>query len=541
MKKKWLALVAVILALSISLSGCMFVDIPGFFEELMGLFAGGYMTSFEDMEYSRPDLQELQSVVDDCCERMEKADSLEELVEIIYEAYAPVDAFSTAYALSNIYYCKDLTDSYWQEEYTFCSEGTAIAQAALDQIYRTLAKTPYREELESEEYFGTGFFDDYEGESFYDEVFTELLTQEAALENQYYVLVSEAGQAGYSSDSFYAVYMPQMAELFVELIQVRQNMADYLGYSSYVDFAYDYYYDRDYTPAQTTSYLADIRAELVPLYRRLVQNGVDVTIDYSGEGTTKAYVEEMAKNMGGIIAEAFAGMDMNELYDIGYSENKYDASFEIYITGYYTPYIFINPTQTEYDKLTFAHEFGHFCCDYASYGSAAGVDVAEVFSQGMEYLSLCYVEDADNLEVAKMVDSLSVFVEQAAFASFEQMVYQLEGEDLTAENVQAIYEQVGTAYGFDSWGFDSRDYVTITHFFTNPMYVISYVVSNDVAMQMYQLEMEESGAGLACLENNLTTTHTGIVAFAQESGLTDPFAYGRMMEVKETLEKVLFG
>ena len=541
MKKKWMAVVALILAMCISLSGCSYIDLEGFWNELMGMFGVVEMTPFSEMEYRRPNIEEMESIVEDCCRRMEEADSFQELVGMIYEAYAPLDQFSTAYALANIHYCKDLTDSYWQEEYTFCSAGTADAQAALDKIYRTLAKSPFRAELESDQYFGAGFFDDYEGESFYDEVFTGLLTQEAELENQYYALVSEAGQVGYYTQEYYDVYYPQMAELFVELVKVRQEMADYLGYDNYVDFAYDYYYDRDYTPAQTTSYLADIRAELVPLYSRLISEGIHATLGSSNERTTKAYVKQMAQNMGGLIADAFADMELYDLYDISCSENKYDASFEVYISNYYSPYIFLNPTETDYDKLTFAHEFGHFCSDYASYGSAAGVDVAEVFSQGMEYLSLLYVEDVGDLEVIKMVDCLSVFVEQSAFASFEQQVYSLKGDELTTDNVRALYAEMGRNYGFYSWGFDSRDYVTVTHFFTNPMYVISYVVSNDVAMQMYQLELQESGAGLTCLENNLTTTHSGIVAFTQEAGLTNPFTYGRIAQVKETLEKVLFG
>ena len=37
----------------------------------------------------------------------------------------------------------------------------------------------------------------------------------------------------------------------------------------------------------------------------------------------------------------------------------------------------------------------------------------------------------------------------------------------------------------------SRDFVVIGHFYTDPMYIISYVVSNDAAFQLYQMELEE--------------------------------------------------
>ena len=247
----------------------------------------------------------------------------------------------------------------------------------------------------------------------------------------------------------------------------------------------------------------------------------------------------MAHNMGGIMKDAFDAMADSQLYDISYGENKFDASFSVYLYAYGAPYVFVNPTMTEYDKLTFAHEFGHFCNHYASHGSGAGVDVSEIFSQGLEYLSLCYTEDNGNLEKIRMATCLTTYVEQAAYASFERQVYGLTGDQLTVENIQALYESIGRAYGFDSWAWDSRDYVCTSHFFTSPMYVVSYVVSNDAALQLYQMEKAEQGTGLACYTENLTTMQPYFLAFLEEAGLKSPFAPGRLEEVRKTLETVL--
>ena len=539
MRKKTRALAALILVLCLLLTGCK-LDFAGYFQRMgMLLKASSGMTDFNDMVYTRPDIAQMQSTVDACCEKVASASSLDEVVSIIYEAYAPMDAFSTAYALANIYYCKDLTNAYWAEEYAYCTENTAVAQAALDQLYRALAKCPFRDQLEGDAYFGAGFFNDYEGESIYDETFMALLMEESALENRYYTIWNEAGDQDPYSEAFLDTCGSQMAQLFVELIALRQQIAEYLGYESYPEFAYAYYYGRDYSCDQTTSYLADIRAELVPLYRQMCADGVDIQLDYCAESDTLHYVQSMAAAMGGTILQACNAMVEYSLYDIAYGENKYEASFEIYIRGYYSPYLFMNPTLTEYDKLTMAHEFGHFCCDYVTGGSQAGTDVAEVFSQGMEYLSLCYGQPDTDLEKLKMVNCLNIMVEQAAYASFEQQVYGLRGEELTVENVQALYAQIGSAYGFDSWDFDSRSYVYVNHFFTNPMYVISYVVSNDVALQLYQMEKNQSGAGLTALQNAFQSVDTGIVTFAANYGLESPFATGRIAAIRETLRAVL--
>jgi oligoendopeptidase F len=196
----------------------------------------------------------------------------------------------------------------------------------------------------------------------------------------------------------------------------------------------------------------------------------------------------------------------------------------------------MNPGMSRYDWLTFAHEFGHFCNDYASYGSYAGTDVLEVFSQGMEYLSLCYGEPTDDLIRMKMADSLSVYVEQSAFAAFEQQMYALPAPELTVEGLYTLYDKIAQEYGFESVGYDPREFVTIPHFYTNPMYVISYVVSNDAAMQLYQLEQENPGAGLERFQENLDTQETYFLAFLDAAGLENPLAPGRMEKVRETFE-----
>ena len=71
------------------------------------------------------------------------------------------------------------------------------------------------------------------------------------------------------------------------------------------------------------------------------------------------------------------------------------------------------------------------------------------------------------------------------------------------------------------------------------MYIISYVVSNDAALQLYQMELEEKGSGLACLEANLDTQEYYFLSFLRSADLESPFARGRVESVRRTLEEVL--
>ena len=525
-------LIALVLSLALLLTGCGMVDFGGYFNAVSSLLGGESIVPYESMEYTRPEVDTVLAAKDAAICTAEAGNDVEAVMNAVYTFYDEYDWFYTCYSLADLRYCHDLTDIYWEKEYNYCAENTAAVDAALEELYYGLAASPLREELEAPEYFGDGFFDSYEGENLWDDTFTALLEQEEALISRYYDLSSQALDHVPGTEEYYDLFADDMAQLLVELIALRQEMAAFWGYGDFTAYAGDFYYSRDYTPQEMADYLASIQQELVPLYCRITDEDWAASYDYSSEADTLDFLRTAAENMGGTMLDAFRLMEDAQLYDIAYGENKFNSSFEVYLTSYYEPFLFLNPTLSRYDCLTLAHEFGHFCNDYACYGSYSGLEVTEIFSQGMEYLALCYGEDTEDLARLKMADSLSVYVEQAAFASFEQRMYTLTGEDLTVENLYALYDEIAAAYGFDTPGYDPREFISITHFYTNPLYVISYVVSNDAAMQIYQLELEDPGAGLALMEESLYTQQYYFQDFLQEAGLENPFTQEQLQKAK---------
>lgn len=542
MGNRMLRIVAILLALCLLLSGCSQWDT--ILKELRSSMypqdSQRIYIRFSDMVYERPDPEVFQQELEKLRQGLKGDADLGQVVDHINRFYALFDEFYTNLNLADIHYCKDLTDSYWEQEYQFCSQSQPAVEAALDELYRTLAASRFRKTLEGDNYFGEGFFAGYDSESFWDETFTALTEEEYRLQNRYYELSSQALGVEPYSEEYFTKYGTEMAQLFVELIAVRQKIAQYLGYDSYVDFAYENYYYRNYTPQQAEQYFRQIGKELNTVYCAV--NGSqawDAGSQFCTEKETFAYVKDAAQRMGGTVAEAFRFLDKAQLYDISYGENKYNASFEVYLDSYGEPFVFTSPALQGSDKLVFAHEFGHFANDFVCGGSYAGTDVSEVHSGAMEYLSLLYSEDAQALEKYKLADSLCVFVEQSAYALFEQEVYALSGVKLTVENVQKLYTDICTDFGFDSWAWDCRDYVTIPHFFTNPMYIASYVVSNDLAFQIYQKEKAEPGAGLKIYEACLESEDSNIMQFAMTYRLEMPFADQRVASVRKTFEDEL--
>ena len=143
-----------------------------------------------------------------------------------------------------------MTDDYWQTEHDFCAENVALADMYLEDLYTSLAQSPLRGELE-EEYFGEGFFLDYDGEGWYDDTLLDLMDREQELIAEYYALCDSTDQEPETGPWYDEVAAP-LADLLARLTLLRQEMAAHLGYDSYTDLAWEWYHLRDYTPAQAS-------------------------------------------------------------------------------------------------------------------------------------------------------------------------------------------------------------------------------------------------------------------------------------------------
>ena len=58
-------------------------------------------------------------------------------------------------------------------------------------------------------------------------------------------------------------------------------------------------------------------------------------------------------------------------------------------------------------------------------------------------------------------------------------------------------------------------------------------------MQIYQLELENAGAGLECYLSNLTSTEGYFLAFLDSAGLESPFIDGRVEEAAQLFRQIL--
>ncbi len=528
------------------------------------------MVPFDQMEYTHPDMDALRQAFGQVVDLAETGDT-GEILEAYYRAYDLYIDFYTMDTLSNIRYTIDVTDAFYQEEYDYCEAQSPEVEELLEQCYKAMAASPKRNALELR-YFGPGYFETYDDYEVYtNEAYLALAQQEQELITQYHTLLEDptvefkgkeesfweleesvSNHSDYIAllQSYYNKYNPLIAEVYLQLVRVRQKMAAELGYDSYADYAYDYEYGRDYTPAQGQDFARRIQEELGPVYEELASSSLYYSLSHSpvGEATTRRFVKSAAANLGGTVADAYAFMEAYALSDITQAAQKMDTSYQTYIYGYESPFVMVNSAGDTTDLTTFAHEFGHFTDAYYNYGANEDLETAETFSQAMEFLALCYADTLDDetrqeLLQLKLIDIVETFVYQAAYASFEDQVYAQDADTLTVEDLNAIYQSVCKDFGIYDRDYDfyyTLGWVDIPHFFESPLYIISYCVSADTSLQVYRLEAQQAGDGKDAYFRLLDRPYgVGVQTVMDEAGLDNPFRDGSLEEVGDFIRQEL--
>ncbi|MBQ7871027.1 MAG: hypothetical protein IJ357_02690 [Oscillospiraceae bacterium] len=521
--------------------------------------------SFHEMTYVRPDAAALIAQVNEVTAMVETDAGCNTILNAFEPVYDDYVSFSTMSSLAYIHYTLDLEDSYYDTEYNWCEEQSPLIEQALEKCYIAMANSRVRDDLEAV-FFGEGFFEYYDEHQIYsDDRVVALMQQESELQSEYMALqsnmtISWNGQEvlmdelmadatlsyeDYLSalELYYGKYNPLSAEIFIDLIQVRKEIAEVLGYESYADFAYEFYYERDYSPAQAAAYITDIAEDLVPVYAGTF---IYTSLDEADEEQVMTLLEDAAAQIGGAVDEAYDYMLTYDLYDMTASPNKMPGSYMTYLPSYEMPFVYISPTGSLDDFLTAAHEFGHFVDAYVNCNMTTSVDCAEIFSQGLEFLALDVADlnasQRRELEESKLYDSLSIFISQACYSEFERRAYELPEDQLSAEALNDLFLECSEQFASSYAGMEqyiAPGWVDVQHFFIAPFYMISYCVSNDVALQIYQRQLEQGDGLLLYSELMQNAAENTILNLLDTVGAESPFTPGRSAELAEFFEDQL--
>ena len=532
------------------------------------------MVPFDEIEYTRPDLDDMLETADNVIATLKATKPSASAVKAeLNSLFADFQTLRTLQALTTIRSDSDVTDDYYRGEMDFCSDAVIAFQAKLDEVFAACAASAIRDSLD--DFFGEGFLDDYGEDYTVPEALYALQRQENELINRYFSAMASRtltlNGTDYTVDDLYLAdkagtlpegvtlqqaiteyYIRSNAELgdiFIQLVRVRHAIAAEAGYDSYLELAYDQNY-RDYTPAEAAAFTDAVKTCLVPLFREAGESGL---LDDAYYGTPELdpddalmTVMSIADSMGGDMKDTADFLLEYDLVNAEVSEKKVSDSYELYLPDYEAPYILAGTVGYAEDILTIAHEFGHAVDDFVHYEAQDSTDVSETLSQAMEYLTLFYLQDDavyDSVLAYKLADVLRMYAEQGSYNAFEERIYAMRDEDLTLENVNAMALACAREFGLESeWGdaYDSTSWVDISHFFQQPMYIISYIASDSLAIQFYEQELAQQGRGLELYEDAMELAgDTEFMDLASELGLRDPLSAQQVQSIAKLMRDQL--
>ena len=534
--------------------------------------------NFTELSYARPDVATLIEAFGEVTEAITLGElEFEAQLELIVSLEQGYSDYLTMHTLAEIYNSRNTADEFWQNEYNYVSTNYSSFAQAVEDMFVAAAQSEHKTRFE-EEYFGSSL-DEYVDGGTYTDLLVELLAKETELENEYssmspetVVITTSDGVSGtvtellenvpanryvamqaYYSELYEQEYYRLAKDIYVELVKTRILIAEEMGYDSYIDVAYENM-GHDYTSEKMLAFLADIR-DIIDVFNTLYNELFKYTC-YETPLAESNYVD-VINNLYDLyletdedIAEVYAYMLQHGLYDIALgSDTRLDASYSTYIESNNSPFIFMSASGSYGDYATLSHEFGHFVDFYVNYGDSSSLDLSEVYSQALEYLTMLRLEEKMSGEAESHksyvyllhseIDTIySILMYQGFLASYEHLVYSLDYNEVTEAKLESLiseaqeytwgYSYEGTAY---EWSWDA---VLILHTVEYPLYVQSYCTSLVAAIEIMLLEAEEDGAGVEAFK--LLVSREGVEELSFEdqlfrAGIESPFREGALRDM----------
>ncbi len=372
----------------------------------------------------------------------------------------------------------------------------------------------------------------------------ELYKEENRLVQEYYSAIAEAEAESEDDDEYYKMANDLCGPIFLDLVQVRDQIAEWNGYDNYYEYAFDSY-GRDYDPEDIEN-LSDIaKDEIVPLYYRIYDTWWELPYpehvsDFYDEEDILSRIYPYIIRIHPDLGEAFDYMQLYKTYDIEYSEDKASTGYTDNLPAYHAAFIFNSPYDTYQDYSDLVHEFGHFNAAFhdpvPSIYMTSALDVAEIHSQALEllitrYADELYEEDAQFMTIDVLYRMLTSVLAGCMYDEFQKTVY--ENPHMTLEEINDLAEDLCYTYAMDGSGSEAYDWVDISHNFDMPCYYVSYATSAISALDIWRTSLKDwDGAVDRYMQVTALPSDTGYLEAVKACGLmkfTDTKAVTRLV------------
>ena len=505
---------------------------------------------FSEFAYVRPNVEEFSNKMEVLLKDFQQAEQVEKQMEVIEKINTIRNDISTMFHLCYIRHSVDTNDEYYQKEQDYIDEIAPKVEGLETKYYQTLVQSKFRKELE--EKWGKQLFALAEAQLkvFSDEV-VELLQQENKLSTEYTKLVASAkimfeGEertlaqlqpfaeskdrnvrkaANTAKFDFFQENEEQLDRIYDDMVKVRTEIAQKLGYKNFVELGYYRMYRTDYNAEMVAAFRDQVKEYIVPLATKLKERqrqriGVESLKFYdepfefkTGNATPKGDPEwiitngqtmynELAKETG----EFFSYLRETELMDLVAKKGKAGGGYCEFIENYKAPFIFSNFNGTSGDIDVLTHEAGHAFQVYSSGGFDVPeyywptFEAAEIHSMSMEFftwpwMELFFKEDVEKYKFSHLSSALLFLPYGVSVDEFQHWVY--ENPNATPKERKQMWREIEKKYS-PHIDYDGNEYLENGgfwqkqgHIYNSPFYYIDYTLAQICAFQFWKRSRED--------------------------------------------------
>ena len=331
-------------------------------------------------------------------------------------------------------------------------------------------------------------------------------------------------------------YLDQGFEYIVRYVNKANELVSQISEKNYLDFAYDYYYSRDYQYEDAVPFINYVKQYFVPILKDKKKLARPTSVDSDLLKIISSYnlcnrranmcdlFESYANEMGGRYLTAYNNAFKYGYYCFSDNSNSMGTAYEWNLNGVNDAVLFFS--RNYQDVLSVAHEFGHYysCTQNDGIRKNDAYDLQETYSQANEFTFCTYLleQKKDDSKAAtynyfvdeKIYDSISQIINEAVITEIEQYAYTTP--NLTKETLIAGVNNI-----LDSYEGTASDTYFMAPCLTSPCYYVSYATSLMEALQFAALSFEDAKETYTKLiETNGKYT---MIERWENAGLTSPF------------------
>ncbi|MBP3038401.1 M3 family oligoendopeptidase [Bacillaceae bacterium Marseille-Q3522] len=504
---------------------------------------------FQQYTYLRPDMEEVEKNFTAALAQFKSASSIEQQSEAMTKINNLRNDIGTMFNLCYIRHSIDTNDEFYKAEQDYMDEVAPQIEGYITKYYEALVQSKFRPQLE--EKWGKQLFAlaDAQLKVFSPEI-VPLLQKENKLSTEYTKLIASAKiefegeertlaqidpfiestdrnlrkKASEAKFSFFAEHEEQLDSIYDQLVKVRTEIAQTLGYKNFVELAYYRMMRTDYNAEMVANFRDQVKDYIVPIATKLKERqrnriGVDKLKYYdesfsfpTGNATPKGdpkwilengqkMYDELSKETG----EFFHFMRENELMDLVAKKGKASGGYCTYIENYKAPFIFSNFNGTSGDIDVLTHEAGHAFQVYSSRNIEIPeylwptYESAEIHSMSMEFFTWPWMkeffkEDTEKYKFAHLSAALLFLPYGVSVDEFQHWVY--EHPEATPQERKTAWREIEKKY-LPHKDYDGNQYLENGgfwqrqgHIYNSPFYYIDYTLAQICAFQFWKRSRE---------------------------------------------------